>query len=109
MVSQLQYMVLLQLQPGFLISDPEISISQRDTSCSTLQMLSDGQAEGVLVSGETVSDLMADKWIMEARKIKWFKAINRVHWHAYSAEKLKRLSLILTDFRGNKTGPYTKE
>lgn len=72
-------------------------------------MLSDGQAAGVLVSGDTLSDLMADKWIMEARKIKWFKAINRLHWHAYSAEKLKRLSLILADFRENKTGAYTKE
>ncbi|EOB05849.1 hypothetical protein Anapl_01185 [Anas platyrhynchos] len=40
---QLRDMMLWQLQPGFLLSDPEISISQGKTSCASLQTPSDAQ------------------------------------------------------------------
>lgn len=62
-----------------------------------------------LVSNYAASYLKADKWIIEARKIKWFRAINRLSWHVCATDKLKRLSPILIAFRGSKTEPDMKE
>lgn len=61
------------------------------------------------VSNYTASCLKADKWIIEARKIKWFRAINRRRGHVYATDRLKRLSPILIAFRGSKTEPDIKE
>jgi len=55
------------------------------------------------VSNYTASYLKADKWIIETRKIKWFRAINRLSWHVYATDNLKRLSPILAAFRGSPT------
>lgn len=61
------------------------------------------------VSNYAASYLKADKCIIEARKIKWFRAINRLSWRVYATDKLKRLTPILTAFRGSKTEPDIKE
>lgn len=61
------------------------------------------------VSSYTASYLTAEKWIIQARKMKWSRAINRLSWHVCATDKLKRLSPILTAFRGSKTEPDAKE
>lgn len=61
------------------------------------------------VSNYTASYLKADKWVIEAREIKWFRAINRLSWHVCATDKLKRLSPILIAFRGRETEPDIKE
>lgn len=102
---QLQGIVMLQLQSGFLIPDLEVDISQREMGCVSLM----AGLQKAIVSNCTASDLKADKWIVEAREIKWFGPINRLNWHVCATDKLKRLSLILTAFRGSKTEPDIKE
>lgn len=105
----MQDMVMLQPQSRFLISDLLIAISQRKTSCTSLRRLSDGQAKQKHSLSTPASHLKADKWIIEARKIKWFRVINRVSWLVCASDKLKRLSPILTAFRVSKTEPNIKE
>lgn len=61
--------------------------------------------EKAFVSNDTASYLKAGKWIIEARKIKWFRAINRLSWHVCAIGKLKRLSPILRAFRGSRPEP----
>lgn len=67
------------------------------------------RVETALVSNYAAFYLKADKWIIEARKIKWFRAINRLSWYVNATDKLNRLSPILAAFRGSKTKPDIKE
>lgn len=62
-----------------------------------------------VVNNYTAAYLKADKWTIEARKIKWLRAIYRLSWHVYATDKLKNSSPILPAFRGSKTEPDIKE
>lgn len=104
----MQDILVLQLRSGFLISDLEIASPEGDGLPLSEKALM-ARIETAFVSNYTAFYLKAGKWIIEARKIKWFRAINRLSWYVYATDKLKRLSPILAAFRGSKTKPYIKE